>query len=186
MKRYILTGTPGAGKTAILRQLELDGFGVVEEAATDLIALWQARGIEQPWMEPWFVDAIAALQAQRQIRAAYLPDSIQFYDRSVFCTVALATFLHVPMTSGLQEELDRVRREAVFENRIFFIRGLGFVARTAARRISHEDAQRFEQIHEQTYREFGFEIVFIEPGSIEARAATIKEVVRRFAPQDHP
>ena len=34
MKRFIITGAPGAGKTAILRQLELDGFGVVEEAAT--------------------------------------------------------------------------------------------------------------------------------------------------------
>ncbi len=42
MKRFILTGAPGSGKTAILRQLEHDGFGVVEEAATDIIALEQA------------------------------------------------------------------------------------------------------------------------------------------------
>ena len=39
MKRFVVTGAPGAGKTAIIRQLELDGFGVVEEAATDVIAL---------------------------------------------------------------------------------------------------------------------------------------------------
>ncbi len=45
MKRFVLTGTPGSGKTAIIRQLEIDGFSVVEEAATDLIALAQARGI---------------------------------------------------------------------------------------------------------------------------------------------
>jgi predicted ATPase len=31
MKKFILTGAPGARKTAILRQLELEGFGVVEE-----------------------------------------------------------------------------------------------------------------------------------------------------------
>ncbi|HYK35716.1 AAA family ATPase [Alloacidobacterium sp.] len=37
MRRFIITGAPGAGKTAIIRQLELDGFGVVEEAATDVI-----------------------------------------------------------------------------------------------------------------------------------------------------
>jgi len=30
MRRYIITGAPGAGKTAIIRQLELDGFSVVE------------------------------------------------------------------------------------------------------------------------------------------------------------
>ena len=58
MKRFILTGAPGAGKTAILRQLELDGFSVVEEAATDVIALWQAQGIAEPWMLPAFIDAV--------------------------------------------------------------------------------------------------------------------------------
>jgi hypothetical protein len=39
MPGYILTGAPGSGKTAILRQLELNGHTVVEEAATDVIAL---------------------------------------------------------------------------------------------------------------------------------------------------
>jgi predicted ATPase len=39
MPWYVLTGAPGSGKTAMLRQLEQDGFAVVEEAATDVIAL---------------------------------------------------------------------------------------------------------------------------------------------------
>jgi predicted ATPase len=47
MKRFILTGAPGAGKTVILRQLECDGFGVVEEAATDVIALGEALGVAE-------------------------------------------------------------------------------------------------------------------------------------------
>ena len=36
MRRFIITGAPGSGKTAIIRQLELDGFSIVEEAATDV------------------------------------------------------------------------------------------------------------------------------------------------------
>ena len=39
MKRYILTGTPGSGKTTILHKLKSQGFRVVEEAATDIIIL---------------------------------------------------------------------------------------------------------------------------------------------------
>src|SRR4029078_13527159 len=70
MKRYIITGAPGAVKTAITRQLELKGFGVVEEAATDVIAAAQGRGVLQPWTEPSFIDAVATLQRDRQIRAA--------------------------------------------------------------------------------------------------------------------
>jgi predicted ATPase len=56
MKRFILTGAPGSGKTAIIRQLELDGFSVVEEAAADIIALAQAQGIAEPWKHASFID----------------------------------------------------------------------------------------------------------------------------------
>ena len=58
MKRFILTGAPGAGKTAVVRQLELDGFSVVEEAATDIIALEHARGVAELWKYPSFIDSI--------------------------------------------------------------------------------------------------------------------------------
>ena len=49
MPAYILTGAPGAGKTAVLRLLETMGYVVVEEAATDIIALDNALGCEEPW-----------------------------------------------------------------------------------------------------------------------------------------
>src|ERR1700686_1825789 len=93
MKRFIITGAPGAGKTAIIRQLELDGFSVVEEAATDVIAAARDMGTAEPWTHPSFIDAIAQLQRDRQIRASYQPDEVQFHDRCVVCTAALAVYL---------------------------------------------------------------------------------------------
>src|SRR5262249_43035801 len=93
MRRFIITGAPGAGKTAIIRQLELDGFGVVEEAATDVIAAAHAQGTIQPWTHPSFIDVIANLQKDRQIRASYQPDEVQFHDRCAVCTAALAVYL---------------------------------------------------------------------------------------------
>ena len=44
MRRYILTGAPGSGKTSILRALGARGYSVVSEAATDVIADEQAHG----------------------------------------------------------------------------------------------------------------------------------------------
>jgi len=86
MTRFILTGAPGSGKTAIIRQLELDGFSIVEEAATDVIALKQAQGVAEPWRQPSFIDSVVELQRQRQARASREMDAIQFHDRSVICT----------------------------------------------------------------------------------------------------
>ena len=177
MKRFILTGAPGAGKTAILRQLELDGFSVVEEAATDIIALQQARGVSEPWTHPQFIDAVVDLQKRRQLRASGELGGVQFHDRSAVCTAALAAYLGHPVSEALACELEQIRTEAIFQKRIFFIRNLGFITPTEARRISFEETLRFERIHEKTYRDFGFEIVSIEPGRLLDRVAAIKSAI---------
>jgi predicted ATPase len=177
MRRFIITGAPGAGKTAIIRQLELDGFGVVEEAATDVIAAAQARGVAEPWGDPSFIDLITDLQRQRQIRASYQPDEIQFHDRSVVCTAALALYLAYPVSTTVARELERIKSEAIFQSRVFFIRNPGFIKATEARRISFEDALRFERIHEQTYRRFGFEPVSMEAGDLHDRVRAIRAAV---------
>jgi predicted ATPase len=177
MKRYIITGAPGSGKTAIIRQLDLDGFSVVEEAATDVIAAAHANGRAEIWRDPSFIDAIARLQRDRQIQASGQPGQVQFHDRSVVCTAALATYLGHPIPPWLTSELDRIQKESIFQKRVFFIRNLGFITPTEARKIGFEDALRFERIHEQTYRDFGFELVFIEPGTVSERVSLIKSAV---------
>ncbi len=178
MKRFVITGAPGAGKTAIIRQLELDGFSVVEEAATDVIAGAQARGTLQPWTHPSFIDVVANLQKDRQIRAAYQSDEIQFHDRCAVCTAALAVYLGHPFSTVLAGELERIKKEIIYQHRVFFIRNLGFITPTEARRISFEETVRFEKIHEETYRDFGFELISVEAGTLLERVSIIKAAIR--------
>jgi len=177
MRRFIITGAPGACKTAIIRQLELDGFSVVEEAEKDVIAAAHAQGTVEPWRQPSFIDAIARLQRDRQIRASYQPDEVQFHDRCAVCTAALAVHLGLRCSRFLASELERVKNDAIYQNRVFFVRNLGFVKPTDARRISFEDMVRFERIHEETYRDFGFELVSIERGSLLERVGRIKAAI---------
>jgi len=177
MKRFIITGAPGAGKTAILRQLDLDGFSVVEEAATDVIAAAQSQGTAQPWTHHSFIDAVAKLQRDRQIGASYPLVEIQFHDRCAVCTAALAAYLGYPLSPFLTSELDRIKKDGIFQTRVFFIRNLGFITPTEARRISFEQTLRFEKIHEETYRDLGFELVFVEPGSVAERVSRIRAAI---------
>jgi predicted ATPase len=177
MGRYVLTGTPGSGKTAIALALERAGYLVVPEAATDVIALAQARGCAMPEQEAEFVAEITALQRQRQISLAPPGCGTMFFDRSPVCTLALARFLSRPVPPGLVAELDRITRERVYERAVFFIRNQGFAAPTAARRISFADSLLFERVHEEAYRECGFELIEVPAGPLPRRAALISQAV---------
>ena len=94
------------------------------------------------------------------------------------CTAALAVHLGYAFSPFLAGELERIQKEAIYQTQVFFIRNLGFITQTEARRISFDDALRFEKIHEATYRELGFELVSVEPGSLVERVNLIKAAIR--------
>jgi predicted ATPase len=177
MSRYILTGAPGAGKTAVLRLLEFEGHLVVEEAATDVIALNQSLCDETPWNDPAFIEQIVSLQKRRQARAGGAGSETVFFDRSPVCTLALSRWAGLAPPRSLAEEIERVVREGVYEQTVFFVRNLGFVAPTAARRISFAESLRFEQVHEDVYQELGFTLVDVPAGPLADRVRLVSETV---------
>jgi predicted ATPase len=171
VRRFILTGAPGAGKTSILRALETRGYAVAAEAATDVIAAYQADGISEPWRDPRFTGRIAELQRDRQRLPVSRGTRAQVFDRSPVCTVALARWLGRPAAPALTEEVERILRHGVYERRVLFVRPIGLVEPTAARRISYEDSILFERVHEEEYTRLGFEIIDIPSGPVAQRAA---------------
>ncbi|MGV3492141.1 MAG: AAA family ATPase [Devosia sp.] len=172
-RELILTGAPGAGKTQLLRELEAAGFEVIEEAATDIIALEQGRGVAEPWTDPGFTRAIVGLQMQRLARPT--AGTVRVSDRSPVCTLALAEYLGHPVAPELTAAAEAAAGS--FERRVLFVDLLGFIENTAARRISYAESQRFEAFHVAAYERLGFELVRIPPLPIRERAAYVREVI---------
>jgi predicted ATPase len=173
MRRYIITGTPGAGKTTIVAELAARGYSVVDEAATDVVARHLADGGDHG-SDPNFVDRVVALQRRRLDEPAAATNAVQIHDRSVLCTLALARYLGQPVSDLLAAEVDRVIRQRLFEPRVFFVRPIGFVTPTAVRRISYELSLVFERFHEDVYREHGFDLIEIAPGPVAERVAAVE------------
>ncbi|MBQ1047451.1 AAA family ATPase [Micromonospora sp. C51] len=180
MPAYILTGAPGSGKTAILRQLEIDGHTVVEEAATDVIALQQALGRTEPWRESGFAGRVLDLQRKRQLAAETVTRGVVFVDRSPVCTLALCRYLDVTAPPDLVVEIERMVAERWYESTAFFVRQQGFIQATAARRISFEDSLAFEKVHEVTYREAGFDLIDVPAAPLPVRVAAVQQAVDRL------
>lgn len=181
MRRYVLTGSPGSGKTSILHGLADLGHTVVEEAATAVIARAQARGEDEPWTRASFIEEIVELQRRRQLAAA-TTNSAQVYDRSPVCTHALVRYLGRPVPPSLTAEIERITTEGIYEPQVFFVRNLGFCEPTGARRISFEESLEFEKVHEDSYRTFGYELVDIPAADLPLRVATVSAAISRPGP----
>src|ERR1700722_11171980 len=121
MRRYILTGAPGSGKTSVLTELSSSRAALVPEAAPDVIAAEQSRGNAEPWLARSFTEKIAALQRSRQLVSIAAQAPWQFFDRSPVCTLALARYLGHPPGAGLSGELDRLTAEATYASEVFLI-----------------------------------------------------------------
>jgi predicted ATPase len=181
MRRYIITGAPGAGKTTVLAALRDRGYAVVEEAATDVIAREHSLGRDHPEHDTDFTDAIALLQRQRQKQPAPPAATVQVFDRSPICTLALAHYLGRPVTPILAREVDRVVAQRIYQPRVFFVHLLGFITPTAARRITFAQSVQFERFHQQAYRDHGFELIDVPAGTPEERVRLIDRSIGAWA-----
>lgn len=150
----MLTGPPGAGKTSLLAELAGRGQRTVPEAATDLIAEGQRRGVAEPEQEPDFIARVVELQVARQ-RAA-TEGELWFFDRSPLCTLALVRHLDQPMPPVLRAELDRIVTEHVYQPVVFFLEPPAELVNTPVRRIDPAGAREFGRLHVTVYERFGF------------------------------
>lgn len=175
LPRYIVTGAPGAGKTTVLRALAADGYPVVEEAATDVIAVEQARGFAKPWTDPTFIDKIVTLQRDREARSS--DSDTVFFDRSPVCTLALSRYLSFAASPLLTTEIERIARDGLYSSTVFFIRQQGFLRATAARQISFDDSLDFERVHQHTYEQLGFRLIDVPAGPLADRVALIRHAL---------
>ena len=65
----------------------------------------------------------------------------------------------------------------IYEPTVFFIRNQGSVQATPARQISFEDSLVFERLHEQVYRDLGFQLAEVPAGPLADRVALIRRTV---------
>lgn len=166
MKKYILTGGPGTGKSAIILALERQGEYIIKEAAEDHIKLRQAQGQPQPWTEPDFQDQILDLQIQREER---IPKEAQrvFIDRGAPDGLAYAQ----PGTEIYKRLLQEAQTRRY--EKVFLIETLGATEKTEVRRENHEEAIKLGLKLEQIYKSLGYEVIRIPVGTVEERLEKI-------------
>jgi predicted ATPase len=174
-RNYVLTGTPGAGKTTLIGRLRDLGHPVVEESFMRVWRRLRAEGCADPLAEESFLDQVVELQSETEREALRSPAPRRYFDRSVLCTLALSEFMGRPASGLLRREIERIQSEAVYARDVFLIRDLGFVPGNEVGTMRYEDAVAFAEIHRRVYTEHGYCCVDIPPLPVEERAQLILE-----------
>jgi predicted ATPase len=169
MRKYVLTGGPGTGKSSIILALERRGETVVREAAKDHIKFRQAQGIAEPWLEDDFQACILDLQVMRE---KILSNDRIFIDRGI--PDGLAYLDGTCKTSHrIMAEQAKVRYD-----KVFLVESLYYTERTLIRREEHHQAIAITARLTHIYEKLGYEIVRIPIAALDERIDLIMREIQ--------
>ena len=164
MQKYIITGGPSAGKTALLRELGSRGIYIIEEAAKNVIFKEQKNGMKEPWLKKDFQEKILDLQLKREGGIPSDKD-IVVIDRGVPDGLAYYKHRNQEVPKELLESIAKCEYK-----KIFFLERLPDYEKTCFRAEEEEEAQRVSNLIKQTYKELGYEIIMVPSVSVKERA----------------
>lgn len=163
MKKYILTGGPGVGKTKVLEVLAAQGHPVIPEVARIIISEEQQKEKDLsryhsvlPWTD---LEQFQNLVLERQIQEeATLSDLINshhsFLDRSCVDPLAYVDIGNVPIRKDIYQLIEQADY-----TKAFFLHRLPAYANDEQRKENAEDAVRLQDKIYEVYDRAGFDIV---------------------------
>lgn len=177
MKRIILTGGPGTGKTTIISMLEKRGYRCLPEISREIISeAQQTRGIDQLFLthpdefnEKLFNGRINQFVECEQ----HLDESFIFLDRALPDIVAYNDYINIKSSEIVLNAIEEYRYDFVF----VFPPWESIYKNDNERYESFEDAQKIHISLKETYTRLGYEVCEVPTGSVLDRANYILNVI---------
>ena len=163
MQGVVLTGAPGAGKTAVLQGLASRGYATVSESARTIIRDRKSRGLS-PRPKPFeFAQKIFSIDASKYEQAKPAAGII-FFDRSVI--EALGMLNELGPVPELASSLETYR----YHEDVFIFPAWSAIFRTDGERDqTFEDAVRVHQWISDWYRRCGYRLIEVPFASVAER-----------------
>ena len=175
-QKYVLTGSSYSGKTSVIKALAMQQFATVPEAATLIISEQLAAGGNLlPWIDlDGFLDVL--IEKQRELEAQIPAGSeIAFIDRGIPDELAYFKFRGIEPTQIYKKAF----KEHRYDNKVFLLERLPGYKQDKIRKEPLEMVQRLRVLHEEAYKELGYEVIVVPLLSIEER---MKFVLERIWP----
>ncbi len=173
IRKYIVTGAPGTGKTTLIKALEED-YPCMRELSRQVIIQEQQKGREgTPWQD---IERFAELVHEAFLRQLAVSPQSVFTDRSL---LDLMAYLQVEGKS-ISSELRHFPYKEKFEDKVFFA--------PTWEAIYHKDQQRqqefaycleLEKALLKVYTEKGFEIIYLPKNKVSNRVNFVTSILEQ-------
>ncbi|MCW2119671.1 AAA family ATPase [Flavobacterium sp. 7A] len=164
VKKYIITGPPGAGKTTLINQLAVEGVIIIPEASREIIIAQQLNnGKAVPW-EDIETYAVLVFEAIKN-RLKNNPEAV-FTDRSMLDIIAYLEFYN----KLVFDDLLNFPFSTYYHQTVFFAPSWQEIYKIDPQRPQqYSELQGLAEKLQEVYQRFGFNCVILSKVSVESR-----------------
>ncbi|NQY06254.1 MAG: AAA family ATPase [Flavobacteriaceae bacterium] len=173
MKRYIITGAPGTGKTTLINALQKDGYLAFEEVSRRIILSEQKiGGNKTPWED---VIGFTNLVYQTTIEELKIPiHESAFVDRGLADNIAYLKM----QEQRIPNELLNFEYLQHYHPKVFVLPPWCDIFEQDPQRLqTFEEATEIQEILISTYMELGFDLEIISKSNVKKRVEIIKNLI---------
>ncbi len=176
LKRIVLTGAPGTGKTTTINYLKEKGFYCFEEISRDIIRGFQSKGISNPFISnPNLFNKQIFQERIKQfnnIKKEY--QSPIFYDRGIHDVVAYMEYANTPIPYEYKIACQKFKYDLLF---IF----------PPWKEIYNTDSERFESFEQacnlhkallKVYAKYNYSPIEVPKSSVTSRIQFITDTLQ--------
>ncbi len=165
-KKYIITGAPGTGKTSVILGLsQLNSFETYSEVARDVIKEQQNnKGLKTPWQD--------VLGFTKEVFLVTLPILKRRTLKTTFCDrglLDLVAYLRLHKRQ-IPAYLLQFPYQEFYQKKVFITTPWQLIyVQDAQRQQSFKEAEKLHELLVATYKNKGFELIFLPQDTVENR-----------------
>ena len=169
-QKYIITGAPGTGKTAIINALKKEGHSCAEEISRTIITEEIARGGDAlPWKNlAAFSQQVIALRKAQYTNAPQ--DRTHFFDRGIIDVIAYLKHDKLADNNNFMQ----IAKQFPYNKTVFYTPIWAEIyTNDSERKEDINTAKNIEKILLTTYQSFGYTLVTVPKLTVNERTAFI-------------
>ena len=167
VKKIIITGGPGTGKTSLIEELKKNNFKCFDEISREITLKYRKKGIEQLFLSDpnLFSQELLNGRIQQFNKSINLQADCVFFDRGIPDIIAYLNFKKVDLSQKILESVDKYKYDMIF----LLEPWEGIYSSDIIRYESFDQVITIDSYIKNTYKEFGYNPIIVPKDNIKNR-----------------